>query len=372
MTKSHIRNIGLLILVGHLASCTSYEKRQLANGDFKYLNQTLKDEVSVPQGLKKPDYSDEFEIPDVGEYRSEPVGELLAISAPSLVLPIINGTHLDEGTKTAKISFDKINDDEPLDTTIWNTVIGFLEENGIGVSSFDKDKQELVTDWILNEESKKKGILGWVGLNTERLSEGSRFKFNFELRPHGRSGTLTTTLIDHLETVDDEVVEDNPLFNDRSAEVAVLNQVLLHYDYQARLSQARTLREVREGVEVDLGFDLDGNAAFVSTAPFEVVWARLVLAANAVGFTVSDLDQSSGLLYVKYGDQEGSWWSNLWGRNDKSLPLEDGDYRIKIIENEDVTSITFQDGEGNPLSADKINDVYPELSRVMASGRLGI
>jgi outer membrane protein assembly factor BamC len=373
MTYEQIKNGACLLCASLiLASCSSYEKRQIANGDFDYIEESQTQEVKIPENLANPAFTEEFAIPEAGDYRNEPVGESLSVTSPSLVLAIVGGTHVEEGEDSATVWFDQVSDNEALDTTIWNTIINFLEENGIGVNSFDKASQVLISDWIINDTSISKGILGWVGLNKEKHSEGVRFKFTLVLRPHGRSGALTVELIDFLETVDDQVVENNVLFDEKGAAVDILNRVLLHYDFQNRRQQARKIREVRDGVEVEQGFDEQGNPAYLVPAQFDIAWARLLLAAQAMGFTVSDIDQSTGYVYVNYQAEGGSWWSSLWGSDGKTLPVEEGDYQFKLLEQNGVTTISVLDGLGNPVDASIVNALFPEFSNVMSSGSLGL
>jgi outer membrane protein assembly factor BamC len=43
-----------------------------------------------------------------------------------------------------------VNDDSELDTTIWDKVLSYLEQNNIGVESFDREQNILVTDWVIS------------------------------------------------------------------------------------------------------------------------------------------------------------------------------------------------------------------------------
>ena len=55
------------------------------------------------------------------------------VRSPALVLPLVTGSHIEEGKSSATIWFDQVDDSQPLSQAIWNSLLSFLDEQGIGV-----------------------------------------------------------------------------------------------------------------------------------------------------------------------------------------------------------------------------------------------
>lgn len=351
-----------------LTACSSSQERQIASGEFEYLQEAETISLKVPAGKEQPRFSDDYELPPLGENAPDLIGPKLTVISPQLVLPLVSGSHVTEGSREAVIWFDQIDDSQPLDTTIWNSLMSFLDEQGIGVVKFDKDKQQLLSDWMIIEDDSESSWYSWT--KTER-SIGQRFEFNLEVKPHGRTAALKVDLRDYLETVNDEVVGDIDHSKMRRNEVEVLNKVISHYAKQIRIADARRLRQIQQGLSMELGFNGDGDPAYIVDAKYDITWPRVLLVLRKLGFNVKDLDQSNGLLFVNYAGVDSSWWSDLWGGADE-LPLEKTDYRLVLKEQGDKTSITLQDDESVALSSKVLTEIFQTLSEVMATDDLDI
>lgn len=352
-----------------LTACSSSQERQIASGEFEYLQEAEIISLKVPPGKEQPRFSKDYELPELGERApKELVGPKLTVISPKLVLPLVSGSHITEGSREAVIWFDQIDDSQPLDETIWNSLLSFLDEQGIGVVKFDKEKQQLLSDWMIIEDDSESSWYSWT--KTER-SIGQRFEFNLEVKPHGRTAALKVDLRDYLETVNDEVVGDIDHSKARRNEIDVLNNVISHYAKQIRIADARRLRQIQQGLSMDLGFNGDGDPAFVVDAKYDITWPRVLLVLRKLGFNVKDLDQSNGLLFVSYSGVDSSWWNDLWG-GASELQLEKTDYRLVLKEQGDKTSITFQNDESVPLPSKVLTEIFQPLSEVMATDNLDI
>ena len=345
------------------------EERRHANGDFKYLDEPPAGAIKIPADLDTPYFNNTYRIPELGENADTDLyGKNIVVTSPALVLPLVTGSHIEEGLKQASVYFDQVDDSQPLDTTIWNSLINFMEENGIGVDSFDKEQQRLVTDWMIIEPDEDTPWYVWT--KTDR-SIGRRFEFWLDVKPHGRTAALNVELKDYLETVGEEVISELDHDGTRRNEVEVLNQVIGHYAGQIRVAEVKRIQEIRKGLAMELGFDRDGEPAFVVDAEYDVTWPRLLLVLRKLGFNVKDLDQSTGLLFVKYGGGDTSWWKRLWA--DKGdLPIDEDDYRLQVREMGTKTSVTLLDEESNPFSVDLVTDLFPTFEETMSSDNLDI
>lgn len=359
----------LVFSVLAISACSSVEERQIANGNFEYLDQPAAADFQVPADLDRPNFSDVYKLPELGENADTDLfGKRVTVTSPSLVLPLVTGSHIEEGMKKATVFFDQVDDSQPLDTTVWNSLISFLEEQGIGVDSFDKSAQSLTTDWMIIESSDDTSWYSWT--KTER-SIGRRFEFWLDVKPHGRTAALNVKLKDYLETQGDSIVSEIDAEQVRRNEVDVLNQVIGHYAGQIRVAEVKRIQEIRKGLDVDLGFDSDGEPAFVIDAEYDVAWPRLLLVLRKLGFNVKDLDQSTGLLFVNYGSGESSWWDNLFSREGK-LPLDEDEYRLQVRKMGDKTSVTLLDEESQPFTVDEVTSLFQPFSETMSSDNLDI
>lgn len=353
-----------------LTACSSLEERQRTNGNFDYVESNLKDVYKVPTGLDNPEINNEYAIPEIGENAPKDlIGKKISVISPSLVLPLVTGSHVEEGLKEATVWFDQIDDSQPLDTTIWTSLRSFLDSEGIGIVNFDREQQILVTDWMIIEDD---GDNGWFNWTTTERSIGRRFVFTLDVKPHGRSAALKTQLKDYLETRGDDVIADLDSASERRNEVEILNQVISHYEKQVRLADIKRIEQIRSGFAMELGFNKDGDPAYVVDGQYDLVWPRLLLVLRKLGFNVKDLDKSNGLLFVSYGGASSGWWANLFSRDDDVLKLDTDDYRIQVLKAGPKTSITLMDNESKPFEVAKVTELFPPFSKTMTTDNLDI
>jgi outer membrane protein assembly factor BamC len=282
---------------------------------------------------------------------------------------VVTGSHIEEGSKNATVWFDQVDDSLPLDTAVWNSLIRFLEIEGIGVEMFDKDKQRLITDWVVMDESEESS---WYSWSKSERTVGQRFEFSLDKKPHGRTAALSVDLVDYMEKLDAQSTEITQAKDKRRNEVEVLNRVVKNYEFETKVANVKRFRKIREGLEMELGFDSDGEPAFVVDADYDVTWPRLLLVLRTLGFDVKDYDKSNGLLFVKYNGAEDGWWSNIWSSDKNEFDLDTEEYRVKVAGVGKKTSVTLLDDESNPFPVNKLTDLYPTFSKTMSADDLDI
>ncbi|MDC0602105.1 outer membrane protein assembly factor BamC, partial [Aliiglaciecola sp.] len=126
------------------------------------------------------------------------------------------------------------------------------------------------------------------------------------------------------------------------------------------------------GYSMEMGFNADGDPAYVVSGDYDVVWPRLLLVLRKLGFNVKDLDKSNGLLFVNYGGSDSSWWEGWFNKDAKALDLDKTDYRIQVKKQGAKTSVTLLDNESTPFEVNKVTEIFPAFSEVMASDNLDI
>ncbi|MFQ3189808.1 MAG: outer membrane protein assembly factor BamC [Paraglaciecola sp.] len=353
-----------------LTACSSLEEREIASGSFDYVKEQPGQKIKIPEDVDSPRFNDAYKLPDLGE--NAPInttGKNLSVVSPSLVLAVVTGSHIEEGSKDAIVWFDQVDDTLPLDTAVWNSLIRFLEIEGIGVEMFDKDNQRLTTDWVVMDESDDSK---WYSWSTSERTVGQRFEFTLDKKPHGRTAGLSVELVDYREKVNAQSTEITIAKDKRRNEVDVLNRVVKNYEFETKVANVKRFRQIREGLQMDLGFDSDGEPAFVVDADYEITWPRLLLVLRKLGFDVKDYDKSNGLLFVKYNGAEDGWWSNIWSSDKNEMKLDTEEYRIKVASAGKKTSVTLLDDESNPFPVNKLTDLFPTFSKTMSADDLDI
>jgi len=353
-----------------LTACSSLEEREVASGSFDYIKEQPGQKIKIPDDVDTPKFNDAFKLPDLGEDAPiNVVGKDLSVISPSLVLPVVAGSHIEEGSKNATVWFDQVDDSLPLDTAVWNSLIRFLETEGIGVELFDKDNQRLTTDWMIIDESED---ASWYSWSKSERTVGQRFEFSLNKKPHGRTAALSVNLVDYKEKLDSQSTEITQVKDKRRNEVEVLNMVVKNYEFETKVANVKRFRKIREGLEMELGFDSDGEPAFVVDADYDTTWPRLLLVLRQLGFDVKDYDKSNGLLFVKYNGAEDGWWSNIWSSDKNELDLDTEEYRVKVLGVGKKTSVTLLDDESTPFPINKLTDLYPTFSKTMSDDNLDI
>ncbi|MFT5838572.1 MAG: outer membrane protein assembly factor BamC [Flavobacteriales bacterium] len=353
-----------------LTACSSLEEREVASGSFDYVKEQPGQKINIPDDVDTPKFNNVFKLPDLGDKAPKTaMGKDLSVLSPSLVLPVVTGSHIEEGSKDATVWFDQVDDSQPLDTAVWNSLIRFLETEGVGVEAFDKDKQILITDWVIKNESEESS---WYNWSKSERTIGQRFEFSLIKKPHGRTAALSVNLVDYKEKLDSQSIEITQSKDDRRNEVDVLNRVVKNYEFETQVANVKRFRQIREGLEMELGFNSDGEPAFVVDGDFDITWPRLLLVLRKLGFDVKDFDKSNGLLFVKYNGAEDGWWSNIWSSDKNELDLDIEEYRIKVLGVGKKTSVTLLDDESNPFPVNKLTDLYPAFSKTMSTDDLDI
>jgi len=369
-TLKNTAKTATVIIATLLTACSSLEEREVASGSFEYIKEQPGQKMEIPDDVDSPNFNDAFKLPNLGEDAPlNAMGKDLSVQSPALVLPVVAGSHIEDGSKNAIVWFDQVDDSLPLDTTIWNSLIRFLETESIGVEMFDKDKQRLVTDWVVMDESEE---TKWYSWSSSERTVGQRFEFSLNKKPHGRTASLSVELLDYKEKLDAQSTEITQVKDKRRNEVNILNQVVKNYEFETKVANVKRFRQIREGLQMELGFDSDGEPAFVVAADYDITWPRLLLVLRKLGFDVKDYDKTNGLLFVKYNGAEDGWWSNIWSSDKNEMDLDPEEYRIKVGSLGEKTSITLLDDDSNPFPVNKLTDLYPAFLKTMSADDLDI
>jgi len=187
---------------------------------------------------------------------------------------------------------------------------------------------------------------------------------------HGRTASLNVEKVAFIDENGVSQLENISPFELRENEVTFLNLIIKEYDFGIRLAQNQRLEMIRDGFNSELGFNPDGEPAFIVDAIYGNTWPRLLLVLRKMGFDVTDLDQSSGLIFVQYNGPSESWWDGFF--SDDELQLEKTNYRLLVQSLGEKTAVTFKNNDNNAFEADKATDLFSVFSEYMAEENLDI
>lgn len=348
-----------------VTACSSSETRRQASGGFEYLEKDAGNKLQIPADLEQPVINPRYDIPNLGAVQTDSiVGQRLDIASPRLVIPLVRGSYIEEGTKDAKVLFDQTSDRDALDKTIWDKVLAYLESRQIGIISFDKDKNELITDWVVD---RKEVDSSWYDFNETYIETTKRYKLTLDMAPHGRTASLTSEMVGFNDASGNSVLSMQAPTQKRNEEVNFLNLIIAEYDFGLRLERNERIAKIKRGFTSEMDFNTQGEPAMVVDAIYADAWPRIQLVLAEMGFAVVDLDQSAGLIFANY-EGSSSWFSGLWG-SDK-LDIDEGEYRMLIEPRNGKTVVTFKEVDDSAFSVEKVVSIFPVFSEIMADAGL--
>lgn len=314
--------------------------------------------LAIPEGLARPNQPAAFDIPALQSTSPQMVDR----RSPSLVLATATSSRLDEEEVLARVWFER----NELTGELINFVTGqlqqFFTDQSVDLTQVDQDGLVFHTAWINRQETS--GFWFWKQQN---ITEQARFALTLEPRPHGRSASLTVSLLEHRYLTDKP---DINALDTKTAEVSLLNQVI----NQVAMTEALIARERRVAApqaSLEPGIDTEGNAVFTSNQPLDVVWSQLELLFPELNLSVTDLDRTVFTYYLSYSTPKRGFWRTVTFREGPlALPLADGDYQIQLSRSASGgTVISWQDQVGQPLAAAMVAAMYdPLLQAVRAAG----
>jgi outer membrane protein assembly factor BamC len=354
-----------------LSACSSVDSKR-AQGNFDYANQQESKGFVIPNNLDKPAKQNKFLIPS--EVNSQgSVGEKMDIRSPSLVLPIAASSRVITNSDEAIIWFDKTLENDDLLVFIYNAFANQLSSDGVNfelvksstqIETGNKNESKIEiyeSDWFNNEIE-----TGWLFTEIES-STSLRFRYEFYLKPHGRSVSLKVSLIDYMKTdIEGGSKTVSPIDKQR-AEMAMLNEIVSQVDYSYRLVQQEN-RLIRANQQlVSIGENTETEPAYIVGMKPDNLWDNMPIFFEEHGFTITDLNETNKIYYVDFVKPEISLWDSIWGDTRPIIEVSDAKYQFVIASVDDEnqkTSVTIYDANGEPLSSETLELIFP----VMESG----
>jgi len=349
-----------------LSACSSVDNKR-AQGDFDYAQQQESKAFIVPENLDKPAPQQEFFVSNKINHQG-PVGEKMDIRAPSLVLPLAASSRVVSESSDAIIWFDKVLEDKDLLVFIKNSLISQLMSDDVSydtvsLSNSDDDNSRGTTEiyesqWYHNEVE-----TGWLFTDVE-LSKSMRFRYEFYLKPHGRSVSLKVSLIDYMKTDDAGGTKSIDPIDKQRAEMAMLNEIVAQVDYNYRLQQ-RENRLMRANQKlVTIGENKEGEMAYVVEMALDNLWDNMPIFFEKHGFIITDLNETNKIYYVDFTKPETSIWDSIWGDERPVVEVRDAKYQFVLAPLDDKnqkTSVSIYNSDGEPLPIETLERIFPVI-----------
>lgn len=353
-----------------LSACSSVDSKR-AQGDFDYAKKQESKAFIVPQNLDKPAEQNKFFISNQINHQGA-IGDKMDIRAPSLVLPIAASSRVIAESSEAIIWFDKTLENKDLFAFIKTALVKQLSSDEVSyevVESLTQDepgtekqsKTEVYeSDWYHNEVE-----TGWLFTDIES-STSLRFRYEFFLKPHGRSLSLKVSLIDYMKTdIDGGSNTVDPIDKQR-AEMAMLNEIVGQVDYNYRLQQ-RENRLLRANQQlVAIGENKEAEPAYIVEMGLDNLWDNMPLFFEKHGFIINDLNETNKIYYVSFTKPETSIWDAIWGDDTPVIEVNDAKYQLMLAGVDDKnqqTSVTIYDADGEPLPLETLEQIFPVMEK---------
>ena len=338
-----------------ITACSSNVSTNQAHGGFEYANRGEAKALTIPEGLLTPKENQDFHVPDVINSNA-PIGAEMDIRAPSLVIPMAAASRIEGNEGEAQVWFDQVIDEKDLLTFIRNAVKSQLATDKVALTAVGSDDMVFESEWYSSE--KEAGF--WLFKKIEE-TEGMRFKYTLDIKPHGRSVAIKVDLIDYTKTDLSGTTTSIDSINEHRAEMAMLNTLIGEVDYQYRIYKHELLQTKASQILVSLGRNVKNDAAFIVELELDSLWTNIPTFFRENGIEVTDLNESKHIYYVDYIKPELGFWESIWGDEKPVLDLSDGKYQFVLSAIEKTTAVTLLNKEGVALSPEILEKLLPVI-----------
>lgn len=353
------RSFVLILLGVFTISGCSGTSSNLALGKFDYIDKTEGKPLVIPDNLTKPNKNTKFTIKPLavkGDY-----GKDIDVRSPSLVLPIATASRLEKNSSKAYVWFDQVIDDEELYPFILSSVKEMLDDKGVSLLAVNEQDKHFQSSWLIKED-----VYDYVLYSKLVGVENSKFDFYFDVKPHGRSVGVQVVASGFMKTFKDiGSTSERGYIEQQRAEMQVLNSIIEKVDFRYRSYQNVSRNERENQQVVSIGKNAKREATYIVEMELDTLWSLIPEFFDEHGFNVIDLNQPTKEYYLDYERPSNSIWSYL-GISQKVpvIKLEKGKYQFKLREssnNSTRTDVTIYDAEGNALSKEVLESIFPVI-----------
>lgn len=358
------RGFAVAATVAAVAGCAT--QRDQAQGGFDYLDLEERSTLVVPEGMNPIVQNSDYRIPSI-ERTDGPTGPASSIRAPRQVMPVVPGSRIEEGSRSARIWFDAIDDMENVSGWVWEELLELAKDENYPIA----DMQEL--DYLRTEVversqgSRSRGGF-WNRLTRNRIEFTAEYALdiNMQAPTHGRSAMLEVdaTNVRYLEDGRERQV---PMYLQRELEASFLNDLgmRMQRNFEAQqVAQVRSTRALRHAESPQ------GQPAFALDTNFDSGWVMMPGIFNSLGFELEDLNQTDGIYYVNYqpGGRSGFLSRLAFWRSENGgllgLPRGSG-YEFQLDASDGVLYIVLSH-RGEVLDEETLDRIFPVFAEAFS------
>ncbi|HIF9078285.1 TPA: outer membrane protein assembly factor BamC [Photobacterium damselae] len=323
------------VIVTTLTACSSADRRRQANNDFNYLDTQPLESWTQPEGARAFD-TNVYAIPT--QSFSGEIGSQVDIRPPAEILNLIPGArsfHDQEGVTMLLPSSAEMN-------RLWNVTKQMITKRDVKLLS--DTTNEIKTDWVSwTDEEKDAKISSRFDIVRSPAENSFRIKLA-AMQQDGKDVAIT------------------PAIQARSS-ITVANIVSVAYDQQLRDEAAARAQEMLKHVPITMSTDNAGLPVIIARAPYNLFWDRLPTVLEQLGFSVEDKNESQGTMAVKYSAPDDEYWEKL---GVQPINLDNDTYKIQVGDLGNRTSISVNDDDGKPVTAQALQSLAPVLAAQLA------
>lgn len=361
MTLSSIKTFSLVLVVVNLTACGFIygEKGLIKDKSNDYLKVEVGKDLVIPESLKHENKIDYAQVPAISKNtENSESSKFVVTTAPAQILDVSEKVRADRTSQFPAVLIEENND------FLWQSLSEFFQDKEITPLTIDKANRLFDTGWI----AQSPGAV-WKGVEGTDEIDDFRTRYRFKIT----DGKIKKELRLQVERVaaqqlndDNEQWEDITHFTQDSTDI--LNMFLSFYDQKNIEHNSQKTKSLVK-FKVGLGKDEKGNAALIAHAGKEHVWQKLPKIFKEAKLEVNDQDLRLMTYFFNYKKDEPGFFASLFGAESDGIPLDDGDYQVRLSDVGERTAMTFRDAEGVVLNDELVVKLYPILSKYFGSSR---
>lgn len=358
------RGFAIAAIAAAVTGCAS--QRDQAQGGFDYLELEERPTILTPESMSPVVQAPNFRIPSI-ERTDGPLGPSSSIRAPRQVMPLVPGSRIEEGSRSARIWFDAVEDMANVSHWVWEELIALIEEQEMTIA----DMQELDflnTETLQRSQGSRARGGFWSGLRRDRIEFTAEYALNINMDApsHGRSAMLEVDA-SNVRYFEDGRERQAPLYLQRELEASFLNDLgmRMQRNFEAqRVAQVRATRALRHAESPQ------GEPAYALDTSFESGWVLMPGVFDYLGFELVDLNQTDGVYYVNYEPSgRRGFFSRLafWrSQEDGMLDLPRGrGYEFQLDGQDGVLYIVISH-RGEVLDEQTMDELFPVFAEAFS------
>jgi outer membrane protein assembly factor BamC len=101
----------------------------------------------------------------------------------------------------------------------------------------------------------------------------------------------------------------------------------------------------------------------------DALWSNMPIFFEDYGFTIDDLNETKKAYYVDFIKPDSSFWDTIWYHDVPVIDVKYDKYQFvlaPLAEDAEKTSVTILDAEGNALSAEVLEKIFPVMEAALS------